>query len=931
MKRLIRGLGAGLIAVPLAVAAATPAASPASAQTATAAQTAAKAQTAANAQTAAGMKTSASANRAALAQANGVGLTPAMGWSSWSFIRHDPTTAKIEAQADAMKSSGLTGVGYQYVNLDDFWYQCPGSQGPNVDQYGRWVIDSTKFPASGSVNGIQAVASYVHRLGLKFGVYMTPGISAQAVAQNTAIQGTSYTARQIAEPSVHENNYNCGGMVGIDYSKPGAQQFINSWASQFASWGADYVKLDGVGSFDIPDVQAWSNALRQTGRPIHLELSNSLSMADAPVWKQYSNGWRTGGDIECYCGPNGSSYPLTTWSGVASRFDQVAAWQPYGGPGGFNDYDSIEVGNGSNDGLTYDERQTQMSLWALAASPFMLGTDLTHLDPADLALLKNRSVISVDQDSINAARIADTATAQTFAKTEKNGDVVVGLFNMGGAPENLSTSASALGLKPGTAYLLNNLWTHRQTETTGAISAQVPSHGVALFRVSPLRNPATVPPDATVNLSGLGTMSGGQAVTATESFTDNGAQPALGVKLGLQVPPGWTASATSPASFPAVEAGQTVRATFKVVAPQPATLFATSTVTGTAAYYWPRWPRQNVSVQQQVTTSPPVQAPYRTYSSAGDAPAVFGQSGGQFGISGAGADLFTGTDAYSTIYAPGAAGSAATIRTEVTSQQNMSGFAKAGIIVRNDMTASGTGPEGVILFESPSGGIQLQWNDNGGTHIDQVTPANGTIPESLPVWLELIRNGSAYTGYYSLDGSDWLAVGTATVPGQAAAQDAGMFVTSHAAGSPGQVVFGGFSTAASAAAPSLATSYEAEAAANTLAGGAQVSSCPACSGGAKAGFVGSGGTLTFGNVNVPASGTYRVTLVYLSGDLRPAMVSVNGGPAQALSFPSTGSFSTTGAMTTSLALNAGNNTIQLGDPNAYTPDFDRIIVAASPS
>ena len=140
----------------------------------------------------------------------------------------------------------------------------------------------------------------MHHLGLKFGLYVTPGISKQAVAQNTPIEGTSYTADQIAEPSVTENNYNCGGMVGIDYSKPGAQAFIDSWADEFASWGVDYLKLDGVGSFDIPDVQAWSQALRQTGRPIHLELSNSLNIADASTWAQYSNGWRTGGDIECY-------------------------------------------------------------------------------------------------------------------------------------------------------------------------------------------------------------------------------------------------------------------------------------------------------------------------------------------------------------------------------------------------------------------------------------------------------------------------------------------------------------------------------------------------------------------------------------------------------------------------------------------------------
>src|SRR5690348_731189 len=101
---------------------------------------------------------------AANAQDNGVGATPAMGWSSWSFIRHNPTAENIEATAKAMKDSGLSDVGYVYVNVDDFWYHCPGHQGPDVDQYGRWVTDETKFPPKGDENGIQVVADYVHSL-----------------------------------------------------------------------------------------------------------------------------------------------------------------------------------------------------------------------------------------------------------------------------------------------------------------------------------------------------------------------------------------------------------------------------------------------------------------------------------------------------------------------------------------------------------------------------------------------------------------------------------------------------------------------------------------------------------------------------------------------------------------------------------------------
>jgi hypothetical protein len=144
------------------------------------------------------------------------------------------------------------------------------------------------------------------------------------------------------------------------------------------------------------------------------------------------------------------------------------------------------------------------------------------------------------------------------------------------------------------------------------------------------------------------------------------------------------------------------------------------------------------------------------------------------------------------------------------------------------------------------------------------------------------------------------------------------------------VTFNGFSATAGATPPPTATSYEAESPVNTLAGGAVLQACSTCSGGQKAGFVGNGGTLTFNGITATSSGTYQVTIAYCSGDPRPATVSVNGGTPQALSFPSTGSFSTVGTMTVPLPLTAGTNTIKFEDPTAYTPDFDRIIVAAAP-
>ena len=67
---------------------------------------------------------------------------------------------------------------------------------------------------------------------------------------------------------VKEDNYNCKGMVGIDYSKPGAQEFINSWVEMLAGWGIDYIKIDGMNNSNAADVEAWSKAIRKSGRPI---------------------------------------------------------------------------------------------------------------------------------------------------------------------------------------------------------------------------------------------------------------------------------------------------------------------------------------------------------------------------------------------------------------------------------------------------------------------------------------------------------------------------------------------------------------------------------------------------------------------------------------------------------------------------------------
>jgi hypothetical protein len=67
----------------------------------------------------------------------------------------------------------------------------------------------------------------------------------------------------------------------------------------------------------------------------------------------------------------------------------------------------------------------------------------------------------------------------------ERGDVVVGLFNTTAKSEVISITSSAICLPASRSYLLNNLWTHSATKSGGEITASVPAHGVALYRVTP--------------------------------------------------------------------------------------------------------------------------------------------------------------------------------------------------------------------------------------------------------------------------------------------------------------------------------------------------------------------------------------------------------------------------------------------------------------
>ncbi|WP_413307472.1 alpha-galactosidase [Bacillus sp. 1P10SD] len=402
---------------------------------------------------------------------NQLAQRPIMGWSSWSSIRKKPTEEKIKSAADVMATK-FKSHGYEYVNLDDY-YQLNWST--TVDKYGRWVVDPEKFP-----NGMKALGEYIHKKGLKFGLYVTLGIPKGAIDQNTPIEGTPYHAKDIVDLSIGQKvSFNFDNMYAIDFSKPGAQEFIDSWARLFASYGVDYLKIDGVRNQDIPDIEAWAKALKKTGRPIHVELSNNLDIKHVSTWQHLSNGWRTDHDVEAY-----GRDTLTNWKKVSRRFADAAKWQPHAGPGGWNDFDSLNVANGSKDGLTDEEKRSYVSLWAIAASHFVIGNDLMKLDDYGIGLLTNDEIIGVNQSGVAGKRLIKTDTAQIFYQTLPDGSYNVGIFNTGSSTENITVEWSDLGIKG--AANVRNLWSHQDLgKMNSGYTAKLSTHDSRIIHVVP--------------------------------------------------------------------------------------------------------------------------------------------------------------------------------------------------------------------------------------------------------------------------------------------------------------------------------------------------------------------------------------------------------------------------------------------------------------
>lgn len=373
--------------------------------------------------------------------------TPPMGWNSWNKFGCDVSERLVRETADAMVRTGMQAAGYQYLNVDDCWH---GAR----DSLGVIHEDAARFPS-----GMKALADYVHARGLKLGLYSDAG------------------------------SKTCGG-------RPGSRGHEYQDALTYARWGVDYLKYDWCATDSLKASGAYftmASALRQAARPVVFSICE-WGTAQPWTWgPSVGHLWRTTGDItNCFdCQKStGAWSPLS----VMAILDQQKPLRRYAGPGHWNDPDMLEVGNGMSPG----EDRAHFALWAMLAAPLIAGNDVRAIPRETLALLTNREVIAVDQDTLGVAGFAARTTpdgVEVWVKPLAGGDWAVAVLNRATDARRVTYDWQREGLGDefvhrtadfrAATYRVRDLLAGRDLGTSAApLAATVPGHDVLLLRLT---------------------------------------------------------------------------------------------------------------------------------------------------------------------------------------------------------------------------------------------------------------------------------------------------------------------------------------------------------------------------------------------------------------------------------------------------------------
>lgn len=378
---------------------------------------------------------------------------PFMGWLSWNSVQGNISQKIIEQAVELFQNKGLYECGWNHIMMDDLWQgtrKADGTPQPNA----------SRFP-----NGLKTVADYVHKNGMKFGLYTD-------AADRT-----------------------CAGAFG-------SYGYETIDAKTYAEWGVDVVKCDYCYAPDDVETakkryKALADAFAAAGNNTMLYICE-WGVREPWKWGAEVGGrcWRISQDVrDCWTG-SGSGV------GVVQSIEAMKNLSAYQGVNRFNDSDMLctglhATGKSSNDlcggtgaGMTDDEYATQFALWCMWSSPMALSFDPSKntLTDADFKLLRNKELIALNQDRMGQQGdlISEADNLVVFAKDCENGDVALSVTNMSSSEKQATFDFAAIpALDPTKTYTVRDVMENTEAgEATGTFTTDVRKHATRVFRLA---------------------------------------------------------------------------------------------------------------------------------------------------------------------------------------------------------------------------------------------------------------------------------------------------------------------------------------------------------------------------------------------------------------------------------------------------------------
>lgn len=351
---------------------------------------------------------------------------PPMGWDSRPALGCGAGSAQIREQADALVDDGLARAGYRYVVIDD----CAPGGGAGL------APDPARFPG-----GIAALADYLHGRGLKLGWTVRAGAASCATISGDRA-AVERSARELVDAGVD--------YVRVDWCSPGAD------------------RREQVAMFEL-----WRDGLRRAGRPVVLAITPDFGSGDEAArtdvdWGGVATTTRV------------ATQPAMSWPSVLQVADTAGEFAARVHPQAFNDLGPLAIGQGR---LTEAQERSQMSLWAMAASPLMLSTDLRSLSDDERSRATAAAVLAIDQDQRVSAGAPVHDNPAVWSRAVGDKGLVVSLTNRAKTAQRMSVSVTALGLSGGAVSAVD-AWTQRHYRVDGGrLTVPVAPGDTALLQI----------------------------------------------------------------------------------------------------------------------------------------------------------------------------------------------------------------------------------------------------------------------------------------------------------------------------------------------------------------------------------------------------------------------------------------------------------------